>query len=121
MCSSRSAAKARRPTRVWAVIALPTMMPAIGISAMPLAGMVPVASTMASTGSTPAAMASGRPGPGPRRLDAAEVVSTPIANITQTRAMDSARRSMTAAISTAASPSWAMARTAATRTGRSRP
>ena len=40
-----------------------------------------------------------------------EVVSTPIANITQTRAIDHGRLSTTAAMSTAARPSWAMART----------
>ena len=54
VCSSRRAAKLRRPASVWAVIALPTMIPAIGMSAMPSAGTAPLSRTMASTGNEPA-------------------------------------------------------------------
>ena len=68
--SSRRAAKARRQTRVCPFIVLPGMMPTTGTSASPVGGTVRVTRMTATTGSSPAAMATVVHGQRPARRPA---------------------------------------------------
>ena len=120
-CSSRRAAKVRRPTSVCTVIVLPMTMPATGMTAIPVSGTDPVASTMATTGTTPhaiAAAAQGHVRGAPTRL---EVVATAVANIAPTARNDHHNEPTTAVMTSATSDSCTTARAPAIADCRSRP
>ena len=97
-------------------IVLPAMMPTTGMSASPVGGTVRVASTTTTTGSRPASIATVAHGQAARASTRRTVVTTAIENIRTSRRTESASERTTVVMTSAATPSWPIARAIA-RTG----
>lgn len=99
-------------------------IPAIGTTATGRSGSTPAASTTASTGTTPAPIATAvQPKPGPRRgtpIRRAEVTAA-TANIRSTNSAVHQPERRTATITSETAASWTAARTAADTIARPRP
>ncbi len=125
-CRVASSSRIRRPAKDVAVIAPPIRIPATGTTATPCSGTVPLASTIAVTGSAPPATArpasttrcgppedrSGRPVTRPAAVPAATV------SMSATNAATPRREETTASSSSETAASYTVARRAATRMGR---